>query len=30
MIRHYVEAHSYQPPPEFVQAVMEMQYDRVA
>jgi hypothetical protein len=30
MIRHYVEAHSYQPPPEFVEAVMEIEYHHVA
>ena len=26
MIRHYVEAHSYQPPPEFIEAVMKIEY----
>jgi hypothetical protein len=29
MISHYVQAHHYQPPQEFVDAVMEMDYDRV-
>ena len=30
MISHYVETHGYQPPREFVEAVMEIEYDRVA
>jgi hypothetical protein len=29
MILHYVKAHGYQPPQEFVVAVMEAEYDRV-